>query len=362
MQHTRRDAMRLFSAATASTALAAAGLSALAGVAHGRAPATGKAATTPQPVSPQPAPPQSAPPQPGVQSLRDLASAPGHTMPASAEAMFSISLAQWSLHKELYAGKLKHLDFPALAKSEFDITAVEYVNSFFEQKQSADYNKQLRQRCDDAGVTSVLIMCDGEGDLGDPDAAKRSTAASNHQKWLDAAAALGCHSIRVNAASRGTFAEQQRLAADGLTALCRLAEPLKLGVIVENHGGFSSDGKWLAGVMKLSGHRLLGTLPDFGNFNISQTQSYDRYLGTSELMPFAKGVSAKSHDFDAATGQEATKDYARLLRIVYRAGYRAAIGIEYEGGKTAEREGIKLTKSLLEKTRAALFAELTAKG
>jgi len=261
-----------------------------------------------------------------------------------AKGKMKISLAQWSLHRALQAGTLDHLDFPKTAKNDYGIDAVEYVNQFFKKKSDGAYSKELRKRCDDLGVTSVLIMCDGEGALGDGDEKKRAEAVTNHRKWLEAAKVLGCHSIRVNAQSAGTREEQEKLAADGLAKLCDLAEPFDLSVIVENHGGLSSDGAWLAAVMKRAKHKRLGTLPDFGNF-----YEYDRYQGVTDMMPYAKGVSAKSYDFDPKTGDETKIDYARMLKIVTDAGYTGRIGIEYEGGKLSEPEGIKATKKLLER-------------
>lgn len=263
--------------------------------------------------------------------------------------LFSISLAQWSLHRELGAKTLAHLDFARVAKQDFGIEAIEYVNSFFKDKATdATYLAEMNRRAKDHGVYQHLIMCDGEGRLGDPDPAKRSQAVDNHRKWLDAARTLGCAMIRVNAASDGTFEEQQKLAADGLARLTDLAVLQQLSVVVENHGGLSSNGQWLAGVMKMVGKPALGTLPDFGNF-----YEYDRYQGVADLMPFAKAVSAKSHDFDAE-GNESTKDYRRLMKTVIDAGYRSWVGIEYEGSRLPEREGIRLTLRLLERVRAEM--------
>jgi sugar phosphate isomerase/epimerase len=259
--------------------------------------------------------------------------------------LFTISLAQWSLHRALQGGRMKHTDFPRAAKEDYAIDAVEYVNSFFEKKGDDSYNRDLRKRCDDLGVKSVLIMCDGEGALGDADEKKRLQAVENHRKWLDAAKALGCHSIRVNAQSDGTREEQEERAADGLRRLCELADPLGLNVIVENHGGLSSHGDWLAAVMKRVAHKRVGTLPDFGNF-----YEYDRYQGVQDMMPWARGVSAKSHEFDAK-GNEVRTDYRKMLKIVMAAKYHGRIGIEYEGDKHSEPDGIKLTKALLEKVR-----------
>ena len=197
----------------------------------------------------------------------------------------------------------------------------------------------------------LLIMCDGEGALGDPDEAKRTQAVENHYKWCEAAKFLGCHSIRVNAQSRGAFEESQKLAADGLRRLSEFGAKHGLNVIVENHGGLSSNGKWLAGVMKLVNLPNCGTLPDFGNFRVSGEEEYDRYVGVDELMPFAKAVSAKSHDFDEA-GNETRTDYFKMMDIVVnKHGYHGYCGIEYEGGKLSEPDGIKATKKLLERVR-----------
>ncbi len=269
-------------------------------------------------------------------------------------ALFSISLAQWSLHKALYSRAMDNLDFAATAKDKFGIDAIEYVNQFFKDKaKDTDYLAQMKQRADDLDVTSVLIMCDGEGRLGDPDDTARKQAVENHYKWVEAAKFLGCHSIRVNAASEGGYEEQQKLAADGLRRLCEFADTHGLNVLVENHGGLSSNGAWLAGVMQLVGHDRVGTLPDFGNFRIKDDDWYDKYQGVQELMPYAKAVSAKSHVFDEA-GNESEIDYLRMMKIVLDAGYHGYVGIEYEGSQLGEMEGIAATKALLERVRGEL--------
>jgi sugar phosphate isomerase/epimerase len=142
--------------------------------------------------------------------------------------------------------------------------------------------------------------------------------------------------------------EQANLAADGLRRLCERADPEGIDVLVENHGGISSNGAWLASVMKRVSHPRIGTLPDFGNFKIRSDPEewYDRYQGVRELMPFAKAVSAKSHDFDAE-GNEASTDYARMMSIVLEAGYHGYVGIEYEGERLPEPTGVELTRKLL---------------
>jgi sugar phosphate isomerase/epimerase len=270
---------------------------------------------------------------------------------AVAAPPFKISLAQWSLHRALQRKEMDNLDFARVTREDFGIEAVEYVNQFFKDKaKDAAYLAEMNRRAKDHGVYQHLIMCDGEGQIGDPDAAKRTQAVENHYRWVEAARTLGCAHIRVNAASAGSFEEQQRLAADGLRRLAEFADPHGINVIVENHGGLSSNGQWLAGVMKLAAHPRVGTLPDFGNFH-----DYDRYQGVADLMPFAKAVSAKSHDFDA-DGNETRTDYARMMRLVLDAGFHSWVGIEYEGDRLPEREGIAATKRLLERVRDAVPA------
>lgn len=266
--------------------------------------------------------------------------------------LFKISLAQWSLHRTIFAGKLDHLDFARTAKEDFGIEAVEYVSQFFkDQATKPSYIGDMKKRAADAGVRSLLIMIDGEGAIGDPDESRRKQSVENHYKWVEAAKLLGCHSIRVNAASGGSYDEQVRLAADGLRRLTEFAAQRELNVIVENHGGLSSNGAWLATVMKKVDHPRCGTLPDFGNFRLSGEKWYDRYRGVKEMMPFAKAVSAKSYDFDQ-DGNEKHTDYKRMIKIVLDAGYHGYIGIEYEGGALSEPEGIRATKRLLERVRA----------
>ena len=269
------------------------------------------------------------------------------------ERIFEISLAQWSLHNALFAEYIQSIDFPRIAKEQFDIHAVEYVNSFFpDRTPKAEFVNELKGRCDDLGVKSLLIMCDGEGNIGDPDNAARTKAVDNHFKWIDAAVELGCHSIRVNAQSEGTPDEQRLLAADGLRRLTEHGDSKSINVIVENHGGISSNGAWLASVMREVDHPRCGTLPDFGNFILDwgTGEEYDRYKGMTELMPFAKAVSAKSIDFDA-DGNEIHTDYEKMIEIVLDSGYRGWIGVEYEGQKVGEFEGIIRTRDLLQKIR-----------
>ncbi len=317
----------------------------------------------------------------------------GAPQPASAaEPLFKISLAQWSLHRayfggspgergwnvffqtlhsdnyrSLLAGDIDPLDFPVLARQDYGIDGVELVNTFyFDRAQDTDYLGALKSRADGEGVSILLIMCDAEGNLGDPDDARRTQAVENHYKWVEAAAFLGCHSIRVNARSDASLSEdeQQRLAVDGLHRLCEFGDQHGINVLVENHGGISSNGQWLAGVMDRVDHPRVGTLPDFGNFFLSEdfddisddpAMWYDRYQGVTELMPYAKAVSAKANDFDEA-GNCLETDYQRMMKIVLDAGYRGYVGIEYGGPVLSEPDGIRATKALLERLRDELAA------
>jgi len=265
---------------------------------------------------------------------------------------FQISLAEWSLHRMLHAGELDPRDFAPLARREWDITAVEHVNTFFQDKaEDTAYLDDLRARAEDHGVRSLLIMCDAEGELGDADEAARLKAVENHHRWIRAAHRLGCHSIRVNAAGQGSREEVSKRAADSLHRLASYGDEFGIDVIVENHGGYSSDGQWLAATIRAADHPRAGTLPDFGNFHLGNGVEYDRYKGVEELMPFARGVSAKSHEFDAQ-GNETRTDYRRMLAIVLAAGYSGFIGVEWEGDGVSEKEGVRLTKALLERVRA----------
>lgn len=272
--------------------------------------------------------------------------------------LYRISLAQWSLHRTIRDGTLDPLNFPVYAREKFGIDGVEYVNGLFtDRRTDSDYLTELKNRCSGAGVTSVLIMCDGEGRLGDPDETARTQTIDNHRRWIDAASFLGCHSIRVNAQSEGDWDTQRDLAADGLRRLTEVAAGQDINVIVENHGGISSNGAWLAEVMRTVDHPRCGTLPDFGNWDIGDGEQYDFYEGTRELMPFARAVSFKTHILAAEPGGAHYRtdwagnryeiDFTRLMRIVLDAGYRGWVGIEYEGNEVDEPTGIRQSRDVL---------------
>ena len=269
---------------------------------------------------------------------------------------FKISLAEWSLHKALFAKSITNLDFPKIARDQYGIEGVEYVNQFFKDKaHDSEYLKELKTRADDFGVTSVLIMIDGEGDLSAEDKNARTQAVESHQKWVDAAAALGCHSIRVNT-GHNYGPTKTDAAAEACGALAEYGEKHKINIICENHGGPSSDPDSLLALIRAVNSPRFGTLPDFGNFPKSKQGKYtiDVYDAIARMMPFAKGVSAKSYDFDGS-GRETVLDYARILKIVTDAGYKSFVGIEYEGSRLGEPEGIKATKKLLESLRGSEY-------
>ena len=286
------------------------------------------------------------------------------------ELFFKISLAQWSLHRTYFGDALDGgfgdfaetlqtspndvlqgtedpLYFAQYTREMFDINAIEYVNTFyFGRAEDQQYLNELKNIADNEGVRSVLIMCDAEGALGDEDTEARQQAVENHYKWVDMAKFLGCHSIRVNANSQGSYEEQMERSADGLRSLSEYAAGEDINVIVENHGGLSSNAEWLVDTIRMVDMPNCGTLPDFGNFTISEDEHYDIYEGTEELMEFAKGVSAKANVFDE-DGYEAEMDYYRLMEIVKKAGFTDYVGIEYEGDQMNEIDGINATKDLL---------------
>lgn len=277
--------------------------------------------------------------------------------------LYKISLAEWSINRSLFAGKMQHLDFAKIARSA-GIDAIEYVNQFFKDKaKDASYLAEMNTRARGEGVTQVLIMCDAEGNLGDPDGARRQTAVENHYKWVEAAKTLGCHTIRVNGYSAGTPDEQMRLVADGMRKLCEFADPHGIDVVIENHGGLSSNAKWLVETIRRVGHKRAGTLPDFGNFRIAgpgrdnpgaSTESYDSYVGVAEMMPLAKGVSVKPRVWDAH-GNQSDIDLRRMMKIVVDAGWRGHCGIEH-GVEGREIESIVELRKQLESVRDALGA------
>lgn len=275
-----------------------------------------------------------------------------------------ISLAQWSLHRAFQGGALDPTQFARIAKEDFGFDAVEYVNSFYKSQGSdADFWKEMKARADSLGVRSLLIMVDEEGDLGNPDQEARKQAVVNHQKWVDAAAILGCHSIRVNAFGDGSSEEVGAAMVDALKQLCGYAAEKNINVIIENHGLYSADAPWVIDIIKKVGMANCGTLPDFGNWCMSAKwgstennqceNAYDRYKGTAEFLPYARGLSAKAYNFNDQ-GEETSIDYKRMLAVMKESSFSGYVGIEYEGNSLSEAEGIRVTRALLEKSWSEL--------
>ncbi|MEO0550333.1 MAG: sugar phosphate isomerase/epimerase family protein [Pseudomonadota bacterium] len=292
------------------------------------------------------------------------------------EPRYKLSLAQYALHRKIggsgnifirnakrlkysmlerpadfFQSRLDPMDFPEFARKEFDIGAVEYVSGFYRGKaEDKTYLKELKSRAEDNGVQNVLIMVDGEGILGAKDASERADAVQRHHKWIDAAAYLGCHAIRAFAFSdeESSYDERMSYAADGFAQLLNYADKQDIDVVIENKGGLAANAAWLVSMIEQVGHPRLGTLPDFGNFKISETETYDYIKGTREMMPYAKGVSVKAFDFDE-NGDEQTFDFPALMQIIAESGFRGYLGVEFEGGGMSEVEGIHKTKQLLER-------------
>jgi len=271
---------------------------------------------------------------------------------------YKISLAQWSLHKEIEAGTTDPSEFAKVAKERYAIDAVEYVAGFYKEHASdVAFWKLMKQRSDNHGVKNLLIMVDDEGDLGHADLLIRSQAVENHYKWVDAAKILGCHSIRVNAFGDENIEVFKPSIIDGLTELVAYGAKNDIHILIENHGLFSSDGALIVDIIKAVNSPYLGTLPDFGNWCLSAKwgstmieceTAYDKYQGVGDFMPYAKGVSAKSYNFNEQ-GEDKIINYSRMFDVVSAAGYQGYVGIEYEGNELSEHEGILKTKSLLEK-------------
>lgn len=253
-----------------------------------------------------------------------------------------LSLAAWSLHRAFFTGETDQLGM-LRTTAELGFTGFELVNTFFPSPQYR-YLQKLRAEADGLGVRLLLIMCDAEGDMAAADRAERMQAARNHRRWVDIAAVLGCHAIRVNVrGDEQDRAAMRERAAESLSALLAYAAG-EVRVVLENHGGPSSDPEWLLSLIRYVNDPHLGTLPDFGNF----PADIDRYQAVERLMPLAPAVSAKCYDFDEE-GDETRIDFARMMRIVRAAGYRGHVGVEYEGTRLPEIEGIRRAKALLER-------------
>ena len=269
-----------------------------------------------------------------------------------------ISLAQWSINRTIREKKLKAEDFADISKNTYGIEAIEFVSGLFPGKEKdAEFWKEMNRRSEDLGVTNLLIMIDDEGDLGSSSDFERQEAVENHFKWVDHAKTLNCHSIRVNAFGNGDATMVKDALVNGMGALAEYGSKSGINILIENHGLHSSNAPLIVDVIKQVNSPYLGTLPDFGNWCTSAKwgstqgecdENYDHYKGVTEFLPYAKGVSAKSYNFDQ-DGNQINLDYSRFLKIVKDSNYQGYIGIEYEGMNLSEHEGILATKKLIER-------------
>ena len=278
---------------------------------------------------------------------------------APVEPFFKISLAQWSLHNAMNDNGVDPFDFAKDAKS-LGFEAIEYVNQLYKKQVDSmgldAVLKRLKKESEKHGVKNLLIMVDDEPDLADADPEVRNASVEAHKKWVDAAAYLGCHSIRVN--TFGTMDPDMWVenVKDGLTKLSKYAATKNINVLVENHGWWSSDPVKVMQAINEINMPNCGTLPDFGNWCYKRSENYfggecleefpDKYEGIRLMMPAAKAVSAKSYAFDE-NGYETTIDFVRMLQIIKDSGYKGYVGVELDIDTNNEKEGILATKELL---------------
>ncbi|GAB5401640.1 MAG: sugar phosphate isomerase/epimerase [Aureisphaera sp.] len=274
------------------------------------------------------------------------------------------SLAQWSLHKKYEAEGADPFTFAADAKA-LGFDAIELVTQLYEDEiETLGFDTvidSLKSMNEAHGIKTVLIMVDHEGDLADPDLAKRNEAVEKHKKWIDATVKLGGHAIRVNTFGTNDPDVWINTVQDGLRKISEYAATKNINVLCENHGWLSSDAPLLMAAIKGVNMENCGTLPDFGNWCVKRANGErwgecveefpDYYKGIELLMPAAKAVSAKAYSFDA-DGNEEKIDYYRMISIVKAAGYDGYIGVEFEGDKMSEEEGILATMALIEKAFA----------
>ena len=270
---------------------------------------------------------------------------------------FGISLAFWSLHRTVGRkdGQMPAIDVPKVAKNEFGIDAIELVNTMLLSDEKP-YLDEFAKAAAAENVKILLIMVDGQGDVGSRSENIRKRCVDNHKKWIDIAADFGCHSIRMNwgGAPKEFLTNAEELqgfidrSVPGFQALCEYGDTKNINVLLENHWGPSSYPDIVERLVVAIDRPRFGMLPDFGNF----PEEVDRYDAIDRIMKYAKAVSAKCYDFDDATGEETKLDFARIIEIVCdKHGYNGHIGIEYEGDRLGEREGIMACKKLLEKLR-----------
>lgn len=266
---------------------------------------------------------------------------------AEKPARFAFGIQQYTFRRPIQSGELDVLDYPMHCKNELGISNIEYWSGGLKKAQQPGYLAELKKRSVGEGLKNILILVDGIAKIDSPDAATRAASTEGHKPWVDIAAELSCESIRINVNAGGDEAQNLDNAAAGLPPLLDYAQKAGIRILLENHGGNSSKGDWVAALMKRVVHPSFGTLPDFGNFS-----GYDRYKGIEEMMPWAGTVCAKSHSFDDE-GNEAKIDYMRMMKIVAASDYKGVISIEFEGGHTSPEAGAIATRELLKRAAEA---------
>ena len=244
-----------------------------------------------------------------------------------------ISIAQWALVEEIRAGKWKTLDFPKIAREDFDINGIEFVNTLFEVPHFS-YLKRLKQNANDFGVTMVLIMVDDEGETCTQSKEERKQTVINHQKWIDIAHFLGCHAIRTNCRGPENAPKEEALkwASETYNMMLEYAIQANISVLIENHGGFSDDPDWMVALMKEVNNLNFGTYPDWR----SPSDNFDNYEYLQKTLPYAGGMSYRNQPTEEIT--------AKMIKLCKETGYQGWYGIESSG-----REEIRKGKELLKK-------------
>ena len=298
------------------------------------------------------------------------------------KSKMDIGLQMYSFAPLIMQGKFDLLGFPDLVKNTYGINGAEYWSiPFMGRENDKDFLNDLKRRSDDIGVDNLIILVDdidiktmqSGPSLASSNKNDRDTAIDYHKKWVDVAKNIGCHSIRINL--RSEEENDQKILENSSESISKLIEFSKqdnISIVIENHGGITGDADWLVSLMKNVDSKHLGTLPDFGTYNfcikrgnlnfqsLSENceDQYDKYLGVKKLMPYAKGVSAKSHEFDK-DGEELSTNYSRMIKIISESNYKGYITIEYEGAMKGmfggegtylnPHEGILATKKLINK-------------
>jgi L-ribulose-5-phosphate 3-epimerase len=240
--------------------------------------------------------------------------------------MDDISLAQWALIEEWRMGKWTTLDFPRLAREDFDLNGVEFVNTLFEVP-TARYLQELKNNAAAQDVTMVLIMVDDEGDGCSPDNQGRKEFAHFHRKWVDIAHYLGCHAIRTNCCGPIGVDKNEALgwAAESYHLLLEYARPAGVSILIENHGGVSNDASWMVELVKKVNDTALGTYPDWRE----PAPDFDNVDYLTKTLPFAKGMSYRNQPTDELS--------TKMLGLCRDSGFHGWYGIESPGREQIQK-------------------------